>query len=234
MNDQQSTGREAVENLTVGQHISDHVGVHQVVHVLRYADANCTPTIALTLLPLGQGDPWVARHREGHKVALADDDEIREFSAAHRRHALAARLRVLATDIVDLRLPVPARRVVLGLWVDDVAEVERWAQHLKAEVRVGTTVPNAPATEADLPLVDDLELNIYVQGPLEPPPADPGAAADAAAILASVLDEDATGGDRRCRNCGATTDVVMRPYGPLDPVEYECIDQAACTPPAEA
>lgn len=33
---------------------------------------------------------------------------------------------------------------------------------------------------------------------------------------------------RACRDCGATTGLVMRPYGPLDPVEYECVDHDKC------
>ncbi|MEV4846109.1 hypothetical protein AB0K20_23190 [Micromonospora matsumotoense] len=33
---------------------------------------------------------------------------------------------------------------------------------------------------------------------------------------------------RVCRDCGATSGLVMRPYGPLDPPEYECAD--GCPP----
>lgn len=38
------------------------------------------------------------------------------------------------------------------------------------------------------------------------------------------MSRDEADPDRRCRQCGATSGLVMLPYGPLDPPMWECVD----------
>lgn len=168
MNDQ--TTREAVENLTVGQHISDTHGVHQIMHRLPYNNANGTPTIALTLLPLGVGEPWVSRHLEGTTLRIASDAEIREYADARRREGLAGQLHLLAGEITDLRLPVPRYDLSVGGCLDSRAAVEAWAQHLGVDIRMGGTDGDIPVAQQELRLSDGARLRIHFQGPSEPTP----------------------------------------------------------------
>ncbi|WP_320067669.1 GGDEF domain-containing protein [Micromonospora sp. RTGN7] len=98
------TNREAVEKLTIGQHISDNLGVHELMHRLPYSNADGTPMYALTLRPLGKGDPWVSRQPEGAEVLLASDDEVRdEVHAAVGQGALAARTLLDSDEVARLR-----------------------------------------------------------------------------------------------------------------------------------
>ncbi|MFE7874741.1 hypothetical protein ACFUYE_30875 [Micromonospora humida] len=161
------TNRTAVENLTVGQHISDNVGVHELVHHLRYRNGDGSPMHALTLRPLGKGEPWVARHAQGVLVILASDEEIREYREQGRRAALAEALHALADDITKHRLPVPAWTFTLRGCLGSRADVEAWVARVGAVERMSGRIPVA---ELSRPVGDHLKLEVAVQGPPEPEP----------------------------------------------------------------
>ncbi|MFG3709512.1 hypothetical protein [Micromonospora sp. NPDC047730] len=188
MSQQTTDNRPAVENLAAGDHISDNTGVHQVVHVLRYNNGDGTPMIALTQLPLGKGEPWVARHAEGTKLHLATDAEVRDYTDAGRRAALAEALHNLADDIVEQRLPVSASLFDVGPGVlGSRADLERWAAYVGVEVTLSGRIPIASTSR---PIADGLSLHFHTQCSPEPEPVvvDPTAGAELAAKVQGEAD----------------------------------------------
>ncbi|MFI1195484.1 hypothetical protein ACH4T9_19815 [Micromonospora sp. NPDC020750] len=162
------TNRQAVEKLTIGQHISDNLGVHELVHHLPFHNGEGSQMYALTLRPLGAGDPWVSRHPEGAKLRLATDAEIRYYTDAGRREALAAALRQLASDIVEQQLPVSARLFDAAPGVlRSRADLERWAAYLGVEV---TLCGETPIATGSRPVADGLSLHFHTQCEPEPEP----------------------------------------------------------------
>jgi hypothetical protein len=181
MPQQTTDNRPTVETLAVGDHVSDNTGVHQVVHVLRYSNGDGTPMIALTQLPLGRGEPWVARHPEGTRLHLATDAEVREYTDAAQRAALAEALHSLADDIIEQRLPLPVHNVYFSAGVlGSRADLDRWAAYLGAEVRGGTADDPIPGVDGERPVAGRMVLTIHAQTPSEPKPQPaPATATDA-------------------------------------------------------
>ncbi|WFE41912.1 hypothetical protein [Micromonospora sp. WMMD998] len=168
MTEKQGTNRRPIEDLTAGDHISDSQGVHEVVHVLGMQDGG-QREITLTLRPVGPGKPWLMRHTEGSAVAIATQEEVREYADLGRRRALADALHTLADGIVEQRLPLPRYWIGFRAVLDSRADVDRWAAYLGVETKVGDT-NRTPSASADRPVADGLTLDIHMQGPAEPEP----------------------------------------------------------------
>ncbi|MGW5556905.1 hypothetical protein ACWER9_06735 [Micromonospora sp. NPDC003944] len=217
--DTNSTNRKAVEDLTVGEHVSDNTGVHEVAHNLSYRNGDGNPMRALTFNPLGAGDPWVGRYAQGVKLHLATDDEVREFHDTGRRLALVSALHQLADEILSSRLPVPTYSLSVHGGVHTRADLERWAAHLGVDVRMGGTDADIPVVDTTRKVGQSLTLGVYFQSPAEPKPVVKPLEVDAAIAAAKALEPEDTG---RVAECGC--------HIFLDPLEdaEEVIHDTAC------
>ncbi|MGW3608987.1 hypothetical protein ACWD6N_03710 [Micromonospora sp. NPDC005163] len=196
--DTNPTNRRPVEQLTAGVHIADVHGVHELVHSLPYSNGDGSPMYALTLRPIGSGEPWVERHAKGVKVHLATDAEVAEAVDAVRRFALAQALRALADDIVDRNLPVSAGWFSVGPGVlDSRDDLNRWAAYFGAEVTMGGTAGDIPVVRASRPVMAGLRLDFHAQSSAEPVAAP--LQVDAAIAAAAALEPKDTG---RLAECG--------------------------------
>lgn len=158
MTDQQSTNIRRVDNLTVGDHLSDHQGVHELVHIYRF-DNGDTPMIALTARALSTGVPWLSRHAVEDEVRVATADEIREYEVMGRRRAFANTLCEIADQVNDERLPLGRITADLTVFLDDDAGLDQWAKALGIEV----SEPSGwPRVTKEMP---GLSVKVYGQQP---------------------------------------------------------------------
>ena len=152
-----------------------------------FRDGDGKPMVALMLdapTKIDGFSPLDLRVPVDAKFEMADEQDLAAYHDAGRREALAATLRQLAAEIVDLALPIPRYQITIGGVVDSRAALERWAKHLDVEIRMS----------GEIPVVDRERggLDIHFQSAPEPEGLDSisdESAAMAAADEAGTLDE---------------------------------------------
>lgn len=99
-------------------------------------------------------------------TAPAAEQPAAEQPATAPESGLVAVLRQLADQIEQHNLPLP-RFTDLGGCVESRADVQRWADHLSVQIKMGGTDKNIPVAAKSVP-AGDRELKISFQGPSEP------------------------------------------------------------------
>ena len=157
----------AARYLVVGVHIAETGNSARGPLVARVEHLTRTPgltTVAATLVPVAGGQPWLINYQPGHLVVLATPEQIESAEAEGRRDALGVLLDRLTRDAHAMALPLGGY-AELRLVVDSRADVDRWADHLKTEVRASGAVPAIEASWESGPV----RLWIHVTGPADDP-----------------------------------------------------------------
>lgn len=146
--------------LTRGDFVLHNGAVHQVRHVEPISYSN------QYLLVVFAGGV-TAEYAAECSAPIAFAEEIADAQGAGRRAALAGALHELASAIVDEVLPVPEFFTELRSTLDSRADVERWAEHLGVDVKMGGPQDNIPYAEQHVK-VGGVSFEVHVQGPPEP------------------------------------------------------------------
>lgn len=159
------------DELETGDHIIEVAQYGQPPQPLKvlfahpFRDGDGKPMVAVMLdapTKIDGFSPLDLRVPVDAKFEMADEQDLAAYHDAGRRQALAATLRQLADEIVDLALPIPRYQISIGGVVDSRAELERWAEHLDVEVRMS----------GEIPVVDKERggLDVHFQSAPEPEP----------------------------------------------------------------
>ncbi|MER7164532.1 hypothetical protein ABT336_00415 [Micromonospora sp. NPDC000207] len=124
-------------DLHAGDHTLNSHGVHRVVGIYDYQDADGDRAVAATMHPVGLGSdgPWILRVKASAPVQMASAANIERAVEAARRDIVDQALGRVVRTIHNANLPVPAYQTVLQIGLGSVAELQQWAEAFGGRVR---------------------------------------------------------------------------------------------------